>query len=114
MPSATYRFFERAMRDRKQVHCRYGGHRRALCPIILGHSRGEEKALTYQVGGGSSSGLPPGGEWRCLWLAKVSEAQPARRPLARRLQPHPAAGLRRGRRPRRQPGEPLRPAAPLA
>jgi hypothetical protein len=73
--STTYALFERAMRERKQVHCRYGGHRRALCPIILGYSRGEEKALTYQVGGGSGSGLPPGGEWRCLRLAKVSEAR---------------------------------------
>ena len=49
--------------------------RRALCPIILGHTRGQEKALTFQVGGGSRSGLPPGGEWRCLWLSKVSNAE---------------------------------------
>ena len=32
----------------------------------------DEKALTYQFGGQSSKGLPPGGQWRCLWLAKVS------------------------------------------
>lgn len=60
------------MRQRKQVLCVYGGFRRELCPAVLGHSRGEEKALTFQFGGESSSGLPPGGEWRCLWLNKVS------------------------------------------
>ena len=63
------------MADRKQIVCVYGGYRRELCPIILGHSQGEEKALTYQFGGRSKSGLPPGGEWRCLWLSKVSDVQ---------------------------------------
>jgi len=75
MPSATYQLFEQAMRERSQIACMYGGHRRELCPIVLGHSGGEEKALTFQVGGSSSSGLPPGGEWRCLVLAKVSFAR---------------------------------------
>ena len=75
MASRTYALFERAMRLRKPLVCMYGGHPRALCPIILGHSQGEEKALTYQFGGGSRSGLPRGGEWRCLWLAKVSGVQ---------------------------------------
>jgi len=63
------------MKARKQVVCRYGGYPRELCPIILGHSQEQEKALTYQFGGKSGSGLPRGGEWRCLWLAKVSDAE---------------------------------------
>jgi hypothetical protein len=73
MPSSTYKMFEQAMRSRQQVVCVYGGHRRELCPIILGHSQDQEKALTFQFGGGSTSGLPLGGEWRCLWLSKVSD-----------------------------------------
>jgi hypothetical protein len=48
---------------------------REICPIIFGHSRREEKALTYQFAGQSRSGLPPDGEWRCLWLAKVRDSQ---------------------------------------
>jgi len=75
MPSATYRLFERAMRDRRQVVCLYDGHRRELCPVILGHSQNEEKALTFQFGGGSKSGLPRGGQWRCLWLSKVRDVE---------------------------------------
>jgi hypothetical protein len=35
-------------------------------------SRGIEKALVFQFGGGSGSSLPPGGEWRCLSLAGVT------------------------------------------
>jgi hypothetical protein len=48
--STNYNLFEQAMRLRKQIVCVYGGHPRELCPIILGHSQGQEKALTYQVG----------------------------------------------------------------
>ena len=75
MASANYQLFEEAMRSRQQVLCVYGGYLRELCPIILGHSQGQEKALTYQFGGQSRSGLPPGGEWRCLWLSKVSDVR---------------------------------------
>ena len=75
MASQAYALFEQAMTLRKQVFCTYGGYPRELCPIILGHSQGQEKALTYQFGGRSKSGLPREGEWRCLWLSKVSNVQ---------------------------------------
>jgi uncharacterized protein YutE (UPF0331/DUF86 family) len=75
MTTETYRVFEQAMAERKQILCEYDGYRRELCPIILGHSRGEEKALAYQFAGDSRSGLPPGGEWKCLWLFKVTDVQ---------------------------------------
>jgi hypothetical protein len=75
VPSPTYQLFARAMAKRKQILCLYDGYPRALCPIILGHSQGQEKALTFQFGGDSKKGLPPGGEWRCLWLSKVGEAE---------------------------------------
>jgi len=75
MPSPTYNLFAQAMIDRKQILCTYGGYARALCPIIIGHSQGQEKALTYQFGGDSESGLRSGGDWKCLLLAKVSNAQ---------------------------------------
>ena len=75
MPSPTYQLFEQAMRARRQIVCMYGGYVREICPIILGHLRGEEKALTFQFGGQSKSGLPPGCEWRCLWIDKVSDVE---------------------------------------
>ena len=75
MPSANYNAFEQAIRARKQILCSYNGYFRELCPVILGHSEGREKALTYQFGGQSASGLPPGGEWRCLWLSNVRDVQ---------------------------------------
>ena len=75
MSSATYRLFAEAMAGRKQIICTYDGLPRELCPIILGHSQGREKALTFQFGGKSGRGLPPGGEWRCFFLSKVGGAR---------------------------------------
>lgn len=75
MPSTTYELFARAMAERKQILCSYDGHPRALCPIVLGHSKGEETALVYQFAGGSGSRLPPGGDWKCLRLAKVRDVR---------------------------------------
>ena len=73
-PSAVYIVFAQAMRERKQIICSYDGYVREICPVILGRSHGKEKALTFQFAGGSKSGLPPGGEWRCLFLARVRAA----------------------------------------
>jgi hypothetical protein len=70
-PSAIYQTFARAMSERKQIVCSYDGYPREICPVVLGHSQGKEKALTFQFGGGSKSGLPSGGEWRCLFLSRV-------------------------------------------
>jgi hypothetical protein len=59
------------MAERKQVLCSYDGYRRELCPVVLGHTKGQEVALTYQFGGESKSGLPAAGQWKCLRLSKV-------------------------------------------
>ena len=75
MSSQAYDLFATALIERQQVSCLYDGYRRELCPIILGHTRGEEAALVYQFAGGSKTGLPPGGQWKCLRLAKVSDAR---------------------------------------
>jgi hypothetical protein len=69
--SPTYRLFREAMIEQKQVVCRYQGYVRELCPIVTGHTKGEERLLAYQFGGGSKSGLPPEGDWKCLRLSEV-------------------------------------------
>jgi hypothetical protein len=74
MPSETYRLFREAILGEKQVICVYRSHYRELCPVIIGHTGGEEKVLAYQFGGGSSTKLPLGGEWSCLYLARVKDA----------------------------------------
>jgi hypothetical protein len=74
MSSRAYELFAEAMAARKPVVCMYQGHPRALCPIILGHTDGVEKALTWQFEG-SGSGGPVHGQWKCLSLAEVSSAE---------------------------------------
>src|SRR5215207_3242572 len=100
MPSATYDLFRTAMLGEKAVACVYDGHPRVVCPVILGRTNGEEKVLAFQVGGTSRSGLPPGGEWRCLTLAPRQCRAHQLRAMARRSAAHGAAALcrRRGRR----------------
>jgi hypothetical protein len=75
VPSPIYDLFLRAMAERKQILCRYDGYLRELCPNILGHTKGQEIALTYQFAGQSKSGQPSVGQWKCLGLAKVSDVR---------------------------------------
>jgi hypothetical protein len=75
MSSRSYGLFAKALIERKQIVCIYDGYRRELCPIILGHSKGQEAALVYQFAGESQSGLSPGGQWKCLRLAKTSDVR---------------------------------------
>lgn len=74
MPSRIYKLFAEAMKTRRPISCMYDGHPRAICPIILGHSDGQEKALTWQFGGSGSKG-PVHGQWRCLELTKATRAE---------------------------------------
>jgi hypothetical protein len=73
MHSSTYLMLAEAMACRQQVLCAFGGTPRELCPIVLGHSDGKEMVLAYQFGGASSTGLAPGGEWRCFTVAGISD-----------------------------------------
>jgi hypothetical protein len=75
MPSDTYEIFRQAILAKQQVVCTYQGRFREVCPHTLGYKAGQEKALTFQFAGQSSSGLPPEGEWRCLFLAQVVDAE---------------------------------------
>ena len=50
----------------------YRGFRRELCPHILGIKGGVDHCLFFQFAGGSTKGLPPGGEWRCIPLSGLS------------------------------------------
>jgi hypothetical protein len=72
VPSPTYALFLAAMRGTKQIVCTYQGHEREICPILLGRTGLEEKALVFQFGGTGSSGpIGAPGAWKCLRLTDV-------------------------------------------
>ncbi len=58
MVSPTNKQFAQAMAAKKQIVCEYDGYARELCAVILGHTGGQEKALTFQLGGQSKSDNP--------------------------------------------------------
>ncbi|MBH9537009.1 hypothetical protein [Novosphingopyxis sp. YJ-S2-01] len=73
--SSVYQMIRDSMEARKPFSCDYQGHRREVCAHTLGRKNGEEKVLTFQYAGGSSSGLPEGGQWRCMFIAQISAVE---------------------------------------
>jgi predicted DNA-binding transcriptional regulator YafY len=69
-PSEAFRLLHRAILERKQVTCTYGGFPRELCPVVLGHKADEAMLLAYQFGGKSHRALP---EWRCFRVAEMTD-----------------------------------------
>jgi hypothetical protein len=69
----AYELIAEAIRTRHQVHARYHGAERVFSPHALGTKNGTPHLLAYQFAGGSRSGLPEGGEWRCLNLEDLEE-----------------------------------------
>jgi hypothetical protein len=69
----TYDLVRRAIEQRRQVHATYDGHRRRMCPHLIGARDGQPRALFFQFAGASSRGLASGGDWRCLPLDGLSE-----------------------------------------
>ena len=71
MSSSAYEQIAEAMRTRKPMACVYDGRERAFCPIVLGHSQGQEKALVYQFAGSTSKGPLVAPEWKCFFVSKM-------------------------------------------
>jgi hypothetical protein len=74
MPSAVHALFLEAMRAQRPVTCTYPGHIREICPIMLGRTGLEEKALVFQFGGSTSSGRLTMPTWKCFRLVEVHDA----------------------------------------
>jgi hypothetical protein len=69
----AYTVLADAISTKQQVVAHYHGEERVFSPHALGTKNGAYHVLVYQYAGGSRSGLPPGGEWRCLDVAELSE-----------------------------------------
>lgn len=69
----AYEMLAEAIRAKQQVVARYGGEERVFSPHALGTKRGTDHVLVYQFAGGSRTGLPSGGEWRCLAVDTMSD-----------------------------------------
>ena len=73
MPSARYRDWFDAIRNKRRVCYIYQGKPREGCPHVLGLDRdGEEKILVYRIVPGGSQA-----QWRCLFVSETAIAGPA-------------------------------------
>lgn len=72
----AYETLAEAIRTKQRVVARYGGEKRVFSPHALGTKGGACRVLVYQFAGGSRTGLPPGGEWRCLDLDELGDIRP--------------------------------------
>jgi hypothetical protein len=74
-----HRLVHGAVVGRRPIAAVYDGCRRLLCPHKLGWNRsGQLRALCYQYGGESVSGLQPqnaSANWRCLALEKLGAVE---------------------------------------
>ena len=75
-----YALLRTATAGKQPVAAMYDGLPRLLCPHVLGRNReGRLRALCYQFGGNSGSGLrigPEGiGGWRCIAVDKLSQVE---------------------------------------
>jgi len=77
--SEVYDILRLAAARRQPVAAVYDGLPRLLCPHVLGLKSGRLRALCYQFGGSSRSGLPMAsrgaGGWRCLAVERLSEVE---------------------------------------
>ena len=68
-----YSLIKQAIIHKDQVIATYNGHRREMCPHVIGRKGGRQQALFFQFAGGRSSGLPAGGEWRCIPVDRLTD-----------------------------------------
>ena len=61
-----------AIDQRLVVTAMYQGYERIMCPHVVGYKKGVLNALFFQFAGGSKSGLPPDGQWRCIHVDELS------------------------------------------
>ena len=64
-----------AIKNKQIVTATYGGHRRRLCPHVIGEKNGKVNCLFYQFGGLSDSGLSRDStqNWRCIKVELLTD-----------------------------------------
>jgi hypothetical protein len=75
----VYRVVRTAVENRRPISAVYHNRRRLFCPHRLGRNKeGQLRALCYQYGDESNSGLKPAGSpdnWRCISLDKLRNVE---------------------------------------
>jgi predicted nucleic acid-binding protein len=78
--SQVFMVLRQAILQRRPVHVSHGGKRQTVCPYILGHAAGEERAFSLLVEASSSTKRPAQTRWICLRLSKIEDVRFADEP----------------------------------
>lgn len=73
--SAAFAALRQAMLHRKPVRLNYSGKELQVCPYILGHATGEERAFALEVDSVGKKGSG-GANWVCLRIQAVQDNRP--------------------------------------
>lgn len=81
--SQVFMALRQAILERRPVHVSHGGKRQTVCPYILGHAAGEERAFALVVEASSSTKRPVQANWICLRWSKIEDLRSADEPWTR-------------------------------
>lgn len=87
--SAAFVALREANLHRRPVRLTYGEKELVVCPYILGHAVGEERAFVLVVDGTGERKESEQGLWMCLRLAKIQNIETLDRPWIERQCPGP-------------------------
>jgi uncharacterized protein len=80
---------KQALLERRPVHVSHDGERQTVCPYILGHAAGEERAFALLVEASSSTKRRVPARWICLRLSKLDDVLSANEPWIEQHYPGP-------------------------
>jgi hypothetical protein len=72
---SNYNIIKHAIQKKLQIIATFKGHKRELCPHVLGTKNGTAHCLFYQFGGSSGRGLSddPNQNWRCIPVDELQD-----------------------------------------
>ncbi|MCK1480555.1 PIN domain-containing protein [Bradyrhizobium sp. 197] len=73
--SPAFRTLREAVLQRRPVRLSYGGRQQTVCPSILGHAGGEERAFALALDGARQRSKSEQRGWICLRVADVQEIE---------------------------------------
>jgi len=82
-----------AVLERRPVHVSRGRECQTVCPYILGHATGEERAFVLLVDASSRTKRPVQAKWICLRLPKIDDVRFADEPWIQQDYPGPCSDV---------------------
>lgn len=87
--SEVFMILRQALLERRPVQVSRDGKCQTVCPYILGHATGEERAFVLVVDASSRTKCPADARWICLRVSKIDDIRFADKPWIEQDYPGP-------------------------